>query len=70
MNGKKANIHKNDFLKLADTCGISHSTADKLMKNLIKHVPHLLVMCDESYLPAELKERVAKIISERSEVFR
>lgn len=70
MNGKKANIHKSDFLKFADACGISRSIADKLIKNLIKHVPRWLEMCDESFLSAELKERVKKIISERSEVFR
>lgn len=70
MNGKKANIHRNDFLKFADSCGISSLTADKLMKNLMKYVPCWLTMCDESILPVDLKERIKKIISERAEVLR
>ncbi len=29
MNGKKRNIHKGDFLKFADTCGLTRTTAKK-----------------------------------------
>ena len=68
MNGKKANIRKNDFMKFADTCGIARSTAEKLIQSLIKLVPQWLEMCDESLLPDELKERVKKIIIERTAV--
>lgn len=60
MNGKKANIDKNDFLKFADTCNISRATAKKLIQNLVKFTPELLKMCDESLLPMDLKERLKK----------
>lgn len=70
MNGKKANIHRNDFLEFADSCGISSLTADKLMKNLMKYVPCWLTMCDESILPVDLQERIKKIISERAAALR
>lgn len=70
MNGKKANIDKNDFLKFADTCNISRATAKKLIQNLVKFTPELLKMCDESLLPIDLKERLKKIILERTEILK
>ena len=70
MNGKKMNIRKGDFLKFADTCGITRKTAEKLIKNLVKLTPKWLSMCEESLLPDELKERLEKIITERTEVLK
>lgn len=67
MNGKKRNIHKGDFLKFAVTCGISRSTAEKLIRNVVKYVPQWIKMCDQSMLPDELKERIKRIITERTE---
>ncbi len=66
MNGKKMNIRKGDFLKFADTFGVSHPTAEKLIDNLVKLTPQWLKMCDKSLLTNELKERLAKIIIERT----
>lgn len=68
MNGKKTNIRKGDFLKFADTCGITRQTAEKLIENLVKLTPKWLDMCDKSLLPDDLKERLKKIIVERAEV--
>lgn len=70
MNDKKTNIHKNDFLKFADACNISRVTAKKLIQNLVKLTPELLKMCDESLLPIDLKERLKKIILERTEILK
>ena len=67
MNGKKTNIRKGDFLKFADTCGITRQTAEKLIENLVKLTPKWLSMCEKSLLPDELKERLKKIITERAE---
>lgn len=66
MNGKKMNIRKGDFLKFADTCGISLPTAEKLIDNLVKLTPKWLKMCEKSLLTDELKERLTKIITERT----
>ena len=68
MNGKKTNIRKGDFLKFADTCGITRQTAEKLIENLVKLTPKWLSMCEKSLLPDELKDRLKKIIIERTEV--
>lgn len=68
MNGKKTNIRKGDFLKFADTCGISRATAQKLIKSLVRLTPNWLTMCEYSLLPDELKLRLKKIITERSKI--
>ena len=68
MNGKKFNIRKGDFLKFADTCDISCQTAEKLIENFVKLTPKWLSMCEKSLLPDELKDRLKKIIIERTEV--
>ena len=68
MNSKKMNIRKGDFLKFADTCGITRQTAEKLIENLVKLTPKWLAMCENSLLPDELKDRLKKIIIERTEV--
>ncbi len=68
MNGKKQNLRKGDFLKFADTCGISRQTAEKLIENLVKLTSKWIAMCDKSLLPDDLKDRLRKIIAERSEV--
>ncbi|MDO4383259.1 MAG: HipA domain-containing protein [Eubacteriales bacterium] len=67
MNGKKAKIRKGDFLKFADACSITRHTAEKLIENLVKFSPKWLSMCEKSMLPDELKERLEKIIIERTE---
>ncbi len=70
MNGKKMNIHKGDFLKFADTCEITRSTAEKLIDNLVKFTPTWLKMCEDSFLTDELKERIKRIISDRTEILK
>lgn len=68
MNGKKMNIRKGDFLKFADTCGITRQTAEKLIENLVKLTPKWIAMCEKSLLTDKLKDRLKKIIIERTEV--
>lgn len=70
MNGKKMNIRKGDFFKFADTCGITHQIAEKLIESIVKLTPQWLEMCNESLLPNELKDRLSKIITERAEVIK
>lgn len=67
MNGRKANIRKSDFLKLAENCDITLSTAKKLIQSVVRHSPKWMEMCDKSLLPSELKKRLNKIIAERTD---
>lgn len=70
MNGKNANISRSDFLKFADICCITRSTAEKIIKSILKHTTTFIAMCNASLLPDELKERLKKIILERAEVLK
>ncbi len=67
MNGKKTNIRKGDFLKFANYCNISPKTANKLIENLVNLTPKWISLCEASLLSEELKERLNKIIVQRSE---
>lgn len=67
MNGRKANVRKSDFLKLAENCDITLSTAKKLIQSVVRHSPKWMEMCDKSLLPSELKKRLNKIIAERTD---
>lgn len=70
MNGKKTNIRKKDFLVFADECGITRTTAEKLIENLVTLTPKWLAMCENSLLPTELKSRLIAIITERTAVLK
>ncbi len=70
MNGKKTNIRKKDFLVFADECGITRTTAEKLIENLVTLAPKWLAMCENSLLPTELKSRLIVIITERTTVLK
>ena len=68
MNGKKTNIRKGDFLKFADACEISRITAERLIESIVKITPKLIDMCNESLLTEEMKERLKKLIVDRTEI--
>lgn len=64
------NIRKGDFLKFAENCGIPYLAAEKLIESLVKLTPKWIEMYDKSLLTEELKCRLKKIISERTEVMK
>lgn len=66
MNGKKMNIRRKDFIVFADECGISRSSAEKMIAMLVSMKDKFISMCSESYMPEHLKERFAMLIEERT----
>ena len=68
MNGKKMGIRRKDFLVFADECGISRSSAEKMIAMLISKKERFLDMCNGSLMPEHLKERFAALIEERVQV--
>ncbi len=70
MNGKKTNIRKKDFFVFADKCGITRTTAEKLIENLVALQPKWISMCENSLLPTELKKRLIAIICDRIDVLK
>lgn len=68
MNGKKRNIRRKDFLVFAEECGLTRTSADKMMMAVIRQKDTFLAMCEESLLPAGLKERFAFLIEQRIDI--
>lgn len=66
MNGKKANIRRNDFLVFADKCGISRSSAEKMIAMLAAKKDEFIAMCGASLIPEHQKERLSALIEERT----
>ena len=65
MNGKKSNLHRGDFLKFADACGISRTAAEKMIARLLTKEQELVDLCDASLLPDEMKQTFRKLIMKR-----
>lgn len=70
INGKKRNIRKKDFLELAQKCNINPKSAENMIKKISKIQEVLLLVCDNSYLPDELKERTKELIKQRINVIK
>lgn len=65
INGKKRNIRKKDFLIFAQTIGLPEKAAEKIIRKIVTMQPQYLQMCEESYLPTEMKESFKQLICER-----
>ncbi len=65
INGKKRNIRKKDFLVFAQTIGLPEKAAEKIMQKIVSMQAQYLQMCEESYLPQEMKESFKQLICER-----
>ncbi len=68
INGKKTNIRKKDFLVFADEVGINMSAANKIIQKIISLKDIYINMCNDSYLPDNLKIRLIDIIEKRINV--
>lgn len=65
LNGKKRNIRKKDFLLFAKNCGITETSAQKMIKKITSLQDQFLYQCDQSYLSEDLKERTKELIELR-----
>lgn len=68
LNGKKRNIRKKDFLVFAETIGLPEKSAEKLMKKVVSMEEDYILMCQNSYLPDDMKEDLSRLITERLSV--
>lgn len=69
INGKKMNLRRKDFLIYAEKCGIHMTSAEKMMKLIVKKKDTFIEMCKTSLLPIYLQERLCDLIEERIKVF-
>ena len=65
LNGKKRNLHRNDFLKFADACQIDSTVAGKIIYRLKGYGSEFIRETEQSYLNDELKESLIALMKER-----
>lgn len=65
MNGKKRNLHRNDFLKFADACQIDRAVAGKIIDRLKRYESEFIRETEQSYLNDELKDNLNSLITQR-----
>jgi len=70
MNGKKQHIRRNDFLRFGETIGLPLNSAEKMMERIVRCETCYLEMCEKSYLPDDMKERLKNLIQERMNILR
>lgn len=68
INGKKRNIHRKEFLVLAESCGILSNVCERMITKACGLKEKLLQQVEESYLSQEQKESVKQLITERIEI--
>jgi serine/threonine-protein kinase HipA len=65
LNGKKRNLHRNDFLTFADSCGIDRKIAERLIERLKGYKSTFLSMIDDSYLYDEIRSNMRELVLNR-----
>jgi serine/threonine-protein kinase HipA len=66
VNGKKRNIHRNDFIRFAETSGITEDAANKMITKVVSLKQDYIDMCRQSYMPIKMKNSLEKLIKERT----
>ena len=67
LNGKKRNIHRNDFLKFAESCSIPLTSANAMLNKLCSLSNDFLLQSERSYLSDSLKLQTKELIVQRIE---
>lgn len=65
LNGKKRNLHRNDFLKFADACQIDRAVAGKIIDRMKGNESEFIHETEQSYLTDELIENLNDLIKNR-----
>lgn len=69
LNGKKNNIRYKDFLIFADKCKLNKKSAEKMITKVVSMKDTYIKMCQESYLPKEMKSSFEQLITQRISIF-
>ena len=65
LNGKKSNIHRNDFLRFAETIGLNDRAAVKLIDSIVSKEKLANSLCDASFLRDEMKSSFKDLLRKR-----
>lgn len=65
LNGKKKKLKRSDFIISGQTMGIEQKTIERLIGKYVKLLPEMKKLIGNSFLNDELKDKYAKLITER-----
>lgn len=65
LNGKKKRIKREDFLQYADSIGVPQKAANNMIKKVTSMKEQYIKMCEESYMPEQMKESLKSLIENR-----
>jgi len=65
LNGRKKNLKRDDFFRMAETIGIDQVTVTKLIAKYKKLVPSMVSCIDQSFLNQSLKEEYVRLLNDR-----
>ena len=68
INEKKQNIRKKDFLVFSERCGMNQKSAVKILSEVVSRKETYIRMCRDSYLPENMKLKMADMICARIEI--
>ena len=68
LNGKKKRIKSEDFLQYADSIGVPEKAAFNMIKKVTSMKDQYIKMCEESYMPEQMKESLKSLIENRVSV--
>ncbi len=65
LNGKKSNLKTGDFFSFAEACGISKTSAEKMIRKIVSMKDRYTQMCRESLVSEKMKRDLAELIENR-----
>lgn len=65
VNGRKRNLHRNDFIKCAVTAGLNQKAAVKMIDRLCSRRNQYIEITENSFLPEKEKERLIALMNQR-----
>lgn len=70
LNGKNRNLHRSDFLTLAENYGLNRKSAEKMIGEVVSKKDVFLGLCRESLLPDDYKDALSGLIEKRTQALR
>lgn len=65
LNGKKSNFRREDFLHLADSCGLSEKTANRIIDKTISRIDDYVAVIEQSELPSNMQTEMIELMRKR-----
>ena len=67
LNGKKRNLHKNDFVKYAKNIGVRPTVVKRLIQKILSAREKFINQIEESYLPKAMADGMIRLLMDRME---